>query len=89
MRGKYNGVDIAYSLGNFCYGGHNAPKNRTIIYQYKIEIVDGEAAGKSYNIIPCYVYTGDTNNWQPDVIQDENQINRVLSFMNGELPHPN
>lgn len=87
--GKHNGVDIAYSLGNFCYGGHNAPKNRTIIYQYKIEIVDGEAAGKSYNIIPCYVYTGDTNNWQPDVIQDENQINRVLSFMNGELPHPN
>lgn len=87
--GEYNGVDIVYSLGNFCFGGNNAPKNRTIIYQYIIEVVDDEVASKSYNIIPCYVYTGGTNNWQPDVIKDEDQINRVLSFMNDELSNPN
>ena len=87
--GEYNGVDIAYSLGNFCYGGHNAPMNRTMIYQYTIEVVDEEVASKSYNIIPCYVYTGSANNWQPDIIEDEDQINRVLSFMKAELSDPN
>lgn len=86
--GEYNGVDIAYSLGNFCYGGHNAPKNRTIIYQYTIEVVDDEVASKTYNIIPCYVYTRSTNNWQPDIIEDEDQINRVLLFMKAERSDP-
>lgn len=86
--GQYNGVDIAYSLGNFCYGGHSSPKNRTIIYQYTIEVTDGEVTAKEYNIIPCYVYTGSTNNWQPKPIEDEEKIERVMQFLNGERSDP-
>jgi hypothetical protein len=33
------------------------------------------------NIIPCYVYTCDRNNYQPTPIDNEEEINKVLSFM--------
>ena len=90
-REVYNGVEIIYSLGNFCYGGHTAPKNRTIIYQVSL-IINKETLSvehSSSNIIPCYVYTGSSNNYQPAIIENEDEINRVLDFMDGliELPY--
>ncbi|SNU06760.1 poly-gamma-glutamate synthesis protein (capsule biosynthesis protein) [Lachnospiraceae bacterium] len=89
-REKYNGADIVYSLGNFCFGGNTAPQpNRTIIYGYtlklhkegdKIELVDREE-----NMIPCYIYTGDYNNWQPAIVEDEDIKKEIIDYMNGEL----
>ena len=39
----YNGVDIIYSMGNFCFGGSKRPENRTIIYQFTLTInTEGE-----------------------------------------------
>lgn len=87
----YNGVEIIYSLGNFCYGGHTAPQNRTMIYQVNLNIDKESLFIKDYgsNIIPCYVYTGNSNNFQPAIIEQEDEIKRVLDFMNGfiELPY--
>ena len=95
-REKYNGVDIVYSLGNFCFGGNNHPSsNRTIIYRYTLHLHDDSATdgieviSKDEEIIPCYVYTGSINNWQPAPIDDEETRTRVLSYMNGELDLPN
>ena len=90
---NYNGVDIIYSLGNFCFGGNNYPQpNRTIIYKYYLDIhkVGDEVSltAKRDEIIPCYVYTGDHNNWQPAPIEDKQQAETVINFLNGEAESP-
>ncbi len=87
----YKGKEIIYSLGNFCYGGHRSPKNRTIIYQMELKVdkKDMTVKEEKSDIIPCYVYTGKVNNYQPAPITDEKEIKNVLDFMNGrrELPY--
>ena len=85
---EYNGVDIVYSLGNFCYGGSKSPENRTIIYQESFEFEDGAYVGSQETIIPFYVYTGATNNWQPGPITNEQEKNAVLDFMYGNRTSP-
>lgn len=88
-RETYNGVEIIYSLGNFCYGGHSAPENRTIIYQMELTIDENLVATKSQStIIPCYVYTGNRNNYQPTPIEDEVQKQKVLDFIDGKVNSP-
>ena len=89
-RETYNGVDILYSMGNFCYGGSKYPENRTIIYQLKLHIDgEGKLADKTGEIIPCYVYTGDAgNNYCPGIIGDEETRQRVLDFMDGKRKSP-
>ena len=86
----YNGVPIIYSMGNFCYGGSSRPENRTIMYRFEIT-VDNETKDiiHTYSeIVPCYVYTGDKNNWQPAIITDEVQKQKVLDFMNWKVDSP-
>jgi hypothetical protein len=83
----YRDVPIVYSLGNFVYGGNTRPENRTIIFQAFFEVFAG-AVKISYDIIPCYVYTGNTNNWQPDKIVNRSEKEKVLEFMNGRRGQP-
>lgn len=86
----YKEKEIVYSLGNFCYGGNKSPENRTIIYQINLTI-DTETntlLKEESNIIPCYVYTGQTNNYQPAPIEEENIKNRVIDFMNWKINSP-
>lgn len=89
-REDYNGTDIVYSMGNFCYGGSKYPENRTIIYQLHLHIsADGRLENKTGEIIPCYVYTGEAgNNYCPGVIEDEETRQRVLDFMDGKRESP-
>lgn len=86
----YNGKEIIYSLGNFCYGGNRGPENRTIIYQMSITIDNStnEILKEESNIIPCYVYTGSVNNYQPAPIEDEVIKMRVLDFMDWKIDSP-
>ncbi len=86
----YNGVEIIYSMGNFCYGGSRRPENRTILYQYTLHIgPDGTLESQSSEIIPCYVHTGESqNNYCPAVIEDEEQRQKVLDFMDGKVKSP-
>ncbi len=83
----YKGVNIVYSLGNFCYGGSRSPDNRTIIYQAILTFSE-EGITTEISDIPCYVYTGSTNNWQPAIITDEEEIIRVRDFMWGRRSSP-
>lgn len=87
---EYNGKTIIYSLGNFCYGGHRQPKNRTIIFQNKITVNknDFSIEKEENQIIPCYVYTANLNNYQPTPITDEIEKQKVIDFMNNKTESP-
>lgn len=84
----YHGVDILYSLGNFCYGGSARPENATALYQLKLTVEDGKLTAKEGTIIPCYVYTGARNNFQPMIMADSPEKQAVLDFMNGLRKSP-
>ncbi len=81
---EYNGVDIIYSLGNFCYGGNRTPENRTVMLNESFVFdVDGEYIYQEEEFIPFYVYGGEHNNWQPVPISDPGEISRTIAFMYG------
>lgn len=84
----YNGVDIVYSLGNFCYGGSAYPENATALYQLKLTVEEGKVTAKEGTIIPCYVYTGTRNNFQPAVLAPCPEKQAILDFMNGLRKSP-
>ena len=87
---EYNGVLIVYSMGNFVFGDEAHPQNRTIILTSDINIntETKEAESVDNNIIPCYIYTGERNQWQPTVIPDGADKQRVLDFMNWKVDKP-
>ncbi|NLT57544.1 MAG: D-Ala-D-Ala dipeptidase [Clostridiales bacterium] len=64
----YNGRPIAYSLGNFVYGGAFRPPKETAVLQttFYLDAATGELDHVQYVLIPCETY-GDTerNNYQP------------------------
>ena len=62
--GGYKGKTIAYSLGNFCFGGNTNPTEMdTIIFQQKFT-VNGkhEIVDASYEVIPCSVSSAEGYN---------------------------
>ena len=62
---KYNGKYIAYSLGNFCFGGNKNPSDKdTMIFQQTFTIdTDGKVADDdSINIIPCSLSSSSNKN---------------------------
>lgn len=67
---EYRGKMIAYSLGNFCFGGNSAPSDMdTMIYQQTFTIRDGQVvADQNTTIIPCSISSAASqgyNNYQP------------------------
>ena len=88
-REVYKGKEIVYSLGNFCFGGSRGPENRTVIYQLILRVENGELVNTASELIPCYVHTGGkVNNYCPAPIDDEEQAQRVLDFMDGRAKLP-
>lgn len=79
----YNGKQIVYSLGNFCFGGNKNPSDKdSMIYQITFDVEDGEIAETSENIIPCSISSISTsNNYQP-VILTGSEAERVLEKIN-------
>lgn len=92
----YNGVNIVYSLGNFIFGGNNYPENATAIYNHKITVTCDRTKNNftvtdnsNYAIIPCFVYTGEINNFQPAIVDDyEEEKQIILDFMNWKRETP-
>jgi poly-gamma-glutamate synthesis protein (capsule biosynthesis protein) len=86
----YEGTPIMYSLGNFCYGGHRRPENRTAVFQIEF-VFDSENRITSFDetIHPFYVYTGDTNNFQPTPMEkDDPNYTKVIDFVYGKTDSP-
>jgi len=82
---KHNGKTIVHSLGNFVFGGSRSEENRTIVYQLKLTVTDGNLTEAADNIIPCYVYT---DLYKPGIITDEAEIVAVDAFLFGESESP-
>ena len=85
---KYKGGTIVYCLGNFCFGGNVRPSNRTAIYQCTVTLGD-DGPEIADTIIPCYVYTGSRNNWQPCPVEETDPVyQKILDYMNGLTESP-
>ncbi|MCR4616064.1 MAG: CapA family protein [Clostridiales bacterium] len=80
----YKGKPIVYSLGNFCFGGNMKPPRNTAVYQAVFDLDRGEIGSRKDIFIPCTVYSGEVNNYQPDIIKNEAEKSRILKFMNVE-----
>ncbi|WP_235903320.1 CapA family protein [Bilifractor porci] len=68
---SYKGKYIAYSLGNFCFGGNTSPtETDTIIFQADITLdADRTVTGTSIKAIPCSITSdSSTNNYQPQLL---------------------
>lgn len=81
----YNGRYIAYSLGNFSYGGNKNPDDKDSgIFQQTFTFVDGELQNDlNAKFIPCSL-SGETdrNNYQP-VLAEGEEYDRIIEKMSG------
>lgn len=81
---KYNGKYIAYSLGNFCFGGNNNPSDKdTVIYRQVFTFVDNVLQeDNNMVLIPATISGYDEyNNYQPAISSGERKTeiqNKIL-----------
>lgn len=78
----YKGVNIVYSLGNFCFGGKRNPADKdTFIYQHTFtENKDGSISGEG-TVIPCKITSVEDesyNNYQPTPVTDPEEAEAIL-----------
>ena len=77
---KYQGKNIVYSIGNFCFGGNKNPSDKdTMIFQQTFTVENGELVEDDVtNIIPCSLSSeSGYNNYQPMVLEGSEK-ERVL-----------
>ena len=70
----YNGKNIVYSLGNFCFGGNSNPSDKdTMIFQQTFTVQNGELVEDNVtNIIPCSISSDSSyNNYQPTPLEGD------------------
>lgn len=77
---EYNGKQIVYSLGNFCFGGNRNPSDTdSMIYSITMNFTDGVYTGDSHEIIPCSISSiKGRNNYQPMILEGSEK-ERVLA----------
>lgn len=79
----YKGKTIAYSLGNYCFGGNTHPTEMdTMIFQQKFVVdVQKQITDSEINVIPCSVSSETSfNNYQPTVLTGA-EAQRVLDLI--------
>ena len=79
----YNGVFICYSLGNFCFAGHNNPSDKTsIMFQIRYRIKDHKVAYKDFRIIPIRISSRkDRNDFIPTPFSPGAETDSILSVL--------
>jgi poly-gamma-glutamate synthesis protein (capsule biosynthesis protein) len=72
---EYGGGVIAYSLGNFCFGGHSNPEDKdTMIFQVSIAKRGGKIS-ISHRVIPASISSHeDYNDYRPRILTDGEAI---------------
>ena len=76
----YNGKNIVYSLGNFCFGGNSNPSDKdTMIFQQTFTVQNGELVEDNVtNVIPCSLSSeSGRNTYQPTPLEGEEK-DRVM-----------
>ena len=76
---------ILYSLGNFCFGGNTHPPKNTAVYQAVYTLEDGAITDREDVLIPCRVYSGASNNYQPYIVTDESVRREILDFLHAPI----
>lgn len=81
--GSYKGVNIVYSMGNFCFGANKNPSDKdSFIYQQTFTVSDSGIEAEAYHIIPCSISsTNSRNDYQPTILNGEAK-KRVLDRLN-------
>ena len=84
---NYKGKLIAYSMGNFCFGGNFNPSDkRTLILQIKANIEDDKLVNFEYKVLPAMVSSrSDLNDYIPTLADSENKSN-ILKSLNELSP---
>lgn len=83
---KYNGSYIAYSLGNFCFGGNNNPADKdTVIYRQTFTFVDNVLQDvDNMTLIPATISGHDGyNDYQPAIAEGDRKTqiqNKLLEY---------
>lgn len=83
---KYNGRYICYSLGNFSFGGNNAPSDMdTAIFRQKFTLNGLEVADDdNVEVIPCRISSSNGyNDYRPTPAEGETRdriINKITSY---------
>jgi poly-gamma-glutamate capsule biosynthesis protein CapA/YwtB (metallophosphatase superfamily) len=70
---EYNGKQIVYSLGNFCFGGNKNPSDKdTMIYVHRFNFKNGELISEENETIPASISSvKDRNNYQPTILEGD------------------
>ncbi len=73
---RYKGKLIAYSMGNFCFGGNQNPRDKdTMIISQTFNFKNGSLTGEDYKVIPCSISsTSERNNYQPTPATGEERV---------------
>ncbi len=74
----YYGKTIVYSLGNFLFGG-GVGDDETMIYRLELTVSNGEIVDVKDYPIPALCYTD--NKWQPALVTDVEQYNKIIEFL--------
>ena len=76
---EYNGKQIVYSLGNFCFGGNKNPSDKdSMVYVHKFNFKNNELISQEYEVIPCSISSlQKRNNYQPTPLEGKD-AERVL-----------
>lgn len=79
----YNGVYICYSLGNFCFAGHDGPKDMTsILFQIRYRIKDGTVSYKDFRIIPIRISSRkDKNDFTPTPFSPGAETDSIIGVL--------
>lgn len=78
---RYKDKYIAYSLGNFCFGGNSNPEDKdSLVFQQTFTIEDGKVKrDDNITLIPCSLSSaGDHNDYCPTIL-DGDEKQRVLN----------
>lgn len=80
---QYKNRIIAYSLGNFAFGGNSNPKDkRTFIFQSNFKFTNNELTDIGVRVIPCSVSSVDyKNDYCPTPLKGDAKLN-LLSYLN-------
>jgi len=80
----YKSVPIAYSIGNFCYGGHSAPKDKDTVI-LRVIITEESPGSDSYNVklkpLPATISSSAAyNDFRPKLVKGS-EAKRILKKM--------
>lgn len=77
---RYKGKCIAYSLGNFSFGGNSNPSDKDImIFQQTFTVTDGELeTNDDINVIPCSISSASEYNDYCPIPLEGSEKERVL-----------